>query len=398
MEPLQPQQKSSHAVLWILGMLVVACIAGYAFFFAKTLNLPALFAKHPSEHLIAGVEYWGLYEGTPITSTPSFIAQTLLSYWGDTRVSEYDVASIFKIQLEHESVDSRQQVYYYSNFETFFEEMGYDFTVDTRNDPDAIKAIVSQDLPVVIAQRLALDAPINITTSRVIIGYSDVKKVFIVHDNNFGNNYEISYEDFESLRDPEATKGFFYIQPSPELVGSIAGPDRSKTYPPRLSIMDDKDVREVLINYEILGSLRREEKGLGVNKNAEIVGVWEDIVFGEGFSKLHPAGAMMASYSLAVAYTNRLKEHQKAVDILEDITIPFLEVDFKEPSGDWDRKNLEIYDAKEWYTDPWLYLGISHYRLGNRAAAETAFKKTISLDPDNGKLKEIIAQNSDFKF
>jgi hypothetical protein len=89
-------------------------------------------------------------------------------------------------------------------------------------------------------QRRSVDPRSILLGFRVIIGVSDDEKKITVHDYNFGNNYEISYQDFETMLAPSYLS-VLAIWPSEDLTGQIKGapdPQQAPAYPARLEAMD----------------------------------------------------------------------------------------------------------------------------------------------------------------
>ena len=71
----------------------------------------------------------------------------------------------------------------------------------------------------------------------MVIGIFDDEKKVIVHDHLLGNNYEISYQDFENMFLPNA-RAILAVWPSDKIKGIIKGPNSQTSYPPRLEAMD----------------------------------------------------------------------------------------------------------------------------------------------------------------
>jgi len=189
------------------------------------------------DYLIPGVPYYGFYNHDfDAKSSIVAIPASILGYWGDERFNLVDLNK----RLSKGGNDD----YLFSNIRKFFEENGYQsyyWTSATSTDREIItklKEFINPEkkIPVIILQRKSLD-PSVINGYRLVIGIFDKNKKIIAHDYNFGNNYEISYENFVSMFNPSG-QAILAVWPSENLLPKLKGPDYTKPYPERLPAMD----------------------------------------------------------------------------------------------------------------------------------------------------------------
>lgn len=368
------KRKASSPVLITVGLLLVLGIVGYYFFGNST-----------KEYTIPGVPYWGTYTGTRLNTSAAFATYTLLQYWGDKRFTPDDIAEEFPPIFT--GIQNPQT---YPRIDEFFVKNEYEVEDVPAEKLKEIKGLINKGVPVILKQKITPETPFNekVEVLRVFIGYSDKRKVLIAHDNNFGNNYEITYSDFNELND-----GISYgliVRPNTGL--EVSGPNTSVAYPPRKPTMDSESMKRIQIYWATIDQITfKNEKKPYPEAFPQIRELWEKIFAEEDFNKLHPAGRVLASYTLAIIYTRESKEHQKAINILNQITIPLLSQKFSEPFGDWERTiSQEVYESRWWYISPKFLLATAYFRAGNETEARKIYKDVLDKFPNHPVLKELL--------
>ena len=230
--------------------LVFAAIVLMIFLFAAGWYYYTTYMQNPKNtqtasvnYLIRGVPYYGFYQlyfpniyYDPLAEpTLDSAAKSILDYWGDSRFDSPELRKIFPPKLHT-----------FASAESFFKLNGYQTaqlgSVDIGKIIPEIKKYVNSQkrAPVLVLQRRSVDPRSILLGFRVIIGVSDDEKKITVHDYNFGNNYEISYQDFETMLAPSYLS-VLAIWPSEDLTGQIKGapdPQQAPAYPARLEAMD----------------------------------------------------------------------------------------------------------------------------------------------------------------
>lgn len=331
--------------------------------------------QNNKEHLIMGVPYWGIYTGTEINSAQAFAVYTILQYWGDNRFTPKDIAAIFPSEMWLGTSDM--------TVEDFFRENGYEVQSLPHMNISEIIPVLEQNIPVISTLRLTPDYEnASIGTERVVIGYSNKEEEVIVHDNSFGNNYVLSYSDYARMREGFASG--LLVKPAAELAATLTPPDRTTPYPARSAAMDSESMRRIVLLWLGVAMNIKISTELRVPTAAESAALLEKMLAEPDFEKLHPAARMNASFTLARAYTLRLNEHQKAIDVLETFTLPLLGTDFSQPFGDWDRKiPADVYNAPLYTSQPWVLLGLAYERLGDLDAAKEAYGRAVDANPND---------------
>ncbi|MBI1999076.1 MAG: tetratricopeptide repeat protein [Parcubacteria group bacterium] len=274
---------------------------------------------------------------------------------------------------------------------SFFEQNGYLVRSQAVEKIADLFPFVNADIPLVLALRASPDAPAITTSLRVVIGYSTSRKMLMVHDNLFGNNYEWSFDDVEAMM-RDKPRVALAVTPGIEIAKTIAGPNHGIPYPPRLGIMDDPGMQEIQVKWTIISALELLYAEKRISTAGAITKLWEEIIANPSFGKLHPAAQMLASFNLARMYTNNLREHQKAIDVLKTVTIPLLSIDFSKPFGEWERNNPGVYDDPHWQSTPRVLLGVAYSRLGNKVEAEKAYRAALSYNPNDDEAQRLLKE------
>ena len=335
-------------------------------------------AQLPREHLIPNVSYRGQYLGTILSNQESTAALTLLDYWNTIEVSNEELA----IRLEPSSVEA------FRNFgihtvRDFFTEKNFYTELSPIPSSDHLKFFIANNVPVYVQQRLTPAGYEQLFSSRIYIGYSDEKREFTVHDNNFGNNFTISYDEFDSLSRTYqqmliVTPSGYSLSNTPTLPSA-----QPSDYPERLAIMDDIGLRDIQIKLMLVNYHKKEAAVQMENRVSQTVQLLEEIITHEAFERLHPAARMSISYNLTGFYMSEAPDYQRAIEILETVTLPLIEnYDFSEPFGEWDRKmDPLVYEAPYWSATPWARLGFLYHQLGNSDKSREAFNRSLEHVP-----------------
>jgi len=339
-------------------------------------------------HLIAHVPYKGQFTGSSLATQSVTAVASILAYWGDTRFTEHDLHHAFP-SFE----DTGPQ--HLGFIASFFKEHGYNAEELRIIGVDELTAVIKKDIPVIVYQRLGVDAPAELISERLLIGFSEKDNVLIFHDNDFGNNYEISYEDFALLNErlPSGTAAaMLIVTPGDGITGILEGSDETYEYPERLRIMDSPGIRKITINWrEVVYLITRFERTgtPGAGRSVELL---NEIIAHESFDELHPAHRMLFAYQLAGFYMGNLGKSEEAIAVLENVVTPLVEnYDFNESFGEWKIRH-DMYKNPFWKWAPWARLGYLYTRTGDIEKAEAAFQKSLEYWPDNEESLNALAE------
>lgn len=365
----------------LLSACLIVAISGliYLWLIKNDDTSPYFLAEElPKTHLIPNVTYYGQYLGSILSNQEPVAIRTILSYWGNDNISDETLNQLFEVK----QYDPKPELNL-ASIENFFTTNNLKATALYLTDPLEIKSLIANNVPVYVQQQLASNVSEELYSTRVYIGYSDVEEVFIVHDNNFGNNFQISYSEFEKISDEFAA----FIMVTPPNYSLSKTPNMPSAeysdYPSRLGIMDDLELRDLQILIIQLGHLKRRAALDKVNLVDESVILLENIIEHPAFEKLHPAARYSFSYNLAGSYLGEKPNYERAIEILETLTLPLQEnFDFTQPFGEWDRKmDPSVYSRPFWTAAPWAGLGFLYLKVNQPEKARSAFNKALELIP-----------------
>lgn len=363
-------------LLLIISTLLIGSVMTLLFIISARVEISN---QYPDEHLIPNVTYYGQYLGTILSNQEPVAVRTILSYWGNSEFNDETLIKLF--ETNDNDFKPGLNLPYVANF---FRGNGFTVEYNPLSDLMQIKSLIANNVPAYVQQKLLTSTSSPLYSTRVYIGYSDIEKILIVHDNNFGNNFTITYDEFEQMNVKKA--GLLVIRPLKyELNEKPNLPSANQSsYPQRLDIMDDLGLRDVQIKLMLVNYHKRSAALLNIDGVSDTVKLLEEIITHEAFSRLHPAARFNISYNLTGFYMSEVPNYKRAIEILENITLPLQsEYVFEEPFGEWDRKiDSLVYSAPYWTATPWARLGFLYMRMGNNEKARESFNTALSLIPD----------------
>ncbi|HYF13302.1 MAG TPA: papain-like cysteine protease family protein, partial [Candidatus Paceibacterota bacterium] len=183
-------------------LLVLSGIIGGALFF---YGLP----QDPITHTIEGVPYYGLYtqkgEASKFNHEVDASLASILEYWNPDTLDFGAFADDLFVELEGLTRDERanytldQIGYSLENLANFISRDGlYTARVEGLSLRDAAKYI-ERDVPLYTYASLTNDAPLAYASPYVLIGIDEVEKRLTLHNYWFGNNLELTFDEFNNL-------------------------------------------------------------------------------------------------------------------------------------------------------------------------------------------------------
>jgi len=374
------QDRLVKIILLAVAAIIILAVIIFGFYYFYQ-------SKTDYNYTIPGVPYYGFYNHSFDAELPiaSSIAE-VLGYWGDERFNLPDLAKKFPAsQFNQQAL---------LDLPKFFQDNGYEIysgKAGTGKELKEIKKFVNSKnkIPVIVFQKNSLNPDRISSGLRVVIGVFDKEQKVIVHDYIFGNNYEISYQDFQKLF-PSEQKFILAIWPSAELTGKIKGLDANpQPYPERTVTMDKiSNLLEAGFDAYIFSSL----SGFAIASH-----LLEEILESPDAVYFLPAHRVYL-YSLLALNQFYLyqKEPQKLDDVIKLInekTLP-LNHDLSQPYGDW-TEQLEYFKNYNFLTDkipmPFYVLGNVYLAKGNKELARKSFEEALKIYPDYSWAKEAIA-------
>lgn len=345
----------------LVAVLLLAIAIGGAFYW-YTGRIP--------DYVILDVPYLGLYSGTILWNDSQTSAAMLLRYWGDGRV---DLKTITK-ELPTGTLTS------FDSLSEFFRRYGYRAEVhEFRGIKELSKFINPQvKTPLIMLRRLShrTDLP-PIYTFSVLLGIRGSREELIFHDNIYGNNYRITFSEFEDLLQGVGRK-FLAVQPTPEIKNQLRPVWEDKPYPLRRNIMDSADNIDLNLRWAVLDTLASR----GDLSAEQLRDGWQAIVEHPAFLNLHPLGRIVAYIRLA-KYHRDLKNYTEAIRVIEEYALR-LNHNLNQPYGEWDRDPTTVRESIQ----PWLSLERTYIAMGDLMKAKAALGKALALMPDDPTVRE----------
>ncbi|MBI3627639.1 MAG: hypothetical protein HY220_02745 [Candidatus Sungbacteria bacterium] len=316
------------------------------------------------DNIILGVPYFGTFSGTPLAYDVESTAAMILRYWGDKRLSFLDL----KRTLPAETTRGN---FTFTDFKRFFESQGYEAKIVTLQNQRGLRNFLNQSSSTPIIVSIMNGSPSLRPGGGyygVIVGSLESQKQIIVHQTSLGSNYLIPSGRFF----PHPVMGLV-VTPSAQIRSLIVGPDHSKPYPARLSIMDDTDIKNTLAKWnEALSSENDTINIRGAKINPDItqrlLKKWMDVINSLGFQKLHPAARILANTSASM-YLTALKQYKEAISQLENNVIP-IDHDLNEPAEGWPRDPTML----KAFASPWRVLALAYFETGEKKKAQAALE------------------------
>jgi len=354
---------------YIIGGIAILALAASGYWYLSTRV----------NHLIPGVPYYGIYDGfmdyqnNMVTNT-----MMILDYYGDERFSPHELLPRFKANGADRDIDW---------IDTFFREAGYEtyvnFDVPQGEAIKYIKKFVNseQNVPIVIEQKRSPDPKFMANVLRLVIGVFDGEKKLVIHDYSFGNNHEVSYQDFENKFG--STHSVFAAWPSEELKSQLKGIDASQSYSPRLPVMDEigpylagnaADIRLYHIKWE-----EDPEAGYDDFRNA-----LESFVQDPRLEKLHPLARMepLLGYARVLWAGGMLDE---AAKFIETEILP-MNKDLDESYNGWHLHSHMVKNGK--VAMPWVHLARIYIRQQQGEKALKALEEAWKIDTSDFYITE----------
>ncbi len=323
-------------------------------------------------YLIPGVPYNGIYNLFFRNSDSLAMSSVLdiLGYWGDNRFSTSQIrekliqpnaSSSLAYFAQYQLLDTTL------NIKNFFDANGYETyrwaSSDLGNEIEEIKKFVNpqKKTPILVFQRRSLKIAEPISGLRVVIGVFDKDKKVIVHDHDLGNNYEISYKDFEAMFKPDA-RAILAVWPSDNLKASLKGPDLSVSYSQRTEAMNKTgdllvEKGAVSVYYGIVNNPL---------KNIEIL----QKMIGDLNFKYFPPAFQVVELSVLANYYLRIDEPEKAIELINEHTLP-LNHDLNKPFLGW------VVLPVDKYVRPYFILSKAYLENNQRSLAITSYKEMV---------------------
>lgn len=364
-------QKKKFLILAVLFAAIVIAGSFYYWFLRGANQLSQV------NHLIPGVPYYGIYNHKfdfrfdNAISLAASVA-SILGYWGDNRFSLKDLVEQFPPNKFHTS-----EVY------KFFSDNGYEIGRGMEAGEgltiNRIKMFVNErrNIPLIVYQ-VPLDSQESLPVvgiHRVVIGLFDKDEKVVLHDYYFGNNYEISYTDFEKMF--QLHRGaVMAVWPSAELASKLKKESSPPSYSKRTEAMDKLGPLLIKRNSEVLPFSQTRQYDKAAEGQRQIV---DD----PSFVYLHPAYKVFY-ISVLGKYLVLADKPDEAIEIITSKALS-LNNNLKQPYFDWpELNNLR----SEKLLIPYYWLAKAYLKKGDKILARKNFEEALKIDPDHQRVRE----------
>lgn len=225
------------------------------------------------------------------------------------------------------------------------------------------------------------DQPLIITyyPATVLIGIKESEQKLVFHNYWLGNNYEVTYDDFNKLQErmrPDERNFYLVIQPKnlKEKIREI-NQRTTSSYPERTSIM--KEAEAMFKNYAI-------ERGANILSLNEVAIDYSLKVINDSNFEFYfpPYSKVRVLYELGELllkqkdYPNALNYTNKAIELNQDLDKPF-----KDWPGYEIRSNKP--DIIDRISGPYRVLGDIYKGLEDFSKSKEAYEKALEINPFN---------------
>ncbi len=366
--------KISTKNIFLIVLVLFVIAGGFFYYFYYNDN-----GGQQVNYLIPGVPYYGFYNHFFDADSAAFTSTAdILGYWGDG-VNPPDLLDKF-IKGDSNTSDRAKRASQIqdinlnsSQIRSFFQERGYETyryaTAQAGNEINEIKKFVNpkKKIPVIIYQKRSIDSARAAYGFRVVIGVFDKDKKVIVHDHDLGNNYEISYQDFEKMFQPNA-RVILAVWPSEKLAAKLERPDYTKPYPNRLKAMNN--VGELLIKAGDALWLNRSQK------YEEAIELYREFITDPKIEYFPPAYRVAFYVFLAQLYV-QVDKTDEAIKVLNEKALP-INHDLTQSYDDWEKPT-----DKDRFAKPYYVLGDIYQKKGNKSLAKENFEEVLKIYPND---------------
>ncbi len=376
-----------------LGVIILALIVFFAWNHWRTKNM---IQENPLaqkiDYIIPGVPYYGIYnhkESASFLSTdkPAAIA-SVLEYWNPGKNNFQTIDQFFPNLVERKEFDKPRS---WDEIKNFVNSQGNYVTEIEELIIDDLKKYVNPKTktPVIITLAIDQNQPVNIPyyTMKVLIGIKESEQKLVFHDFWFGNNYELTYDEFNKLAEktnPRFKNKYLVIQPKDinNKLKEINNASNTNSLDPKRTQLTNIN-SQMLLNY-ILGSAVLKY-GL---PSRMAIDYSEKVKNEASFeSSFPPIFKTLLFFRLAQAYLalddldNALAAALKSVELNHDLD---------KPSGDWPGYEIAYNSAsnKGQLSNSYRILGDVFNKRGAPEEAKYNYQKALEIYPENQLAQE----------
>lgn len=371
--------KTKQIIILISVVIVIA--TGVILFIVKQKGMFQKGSQKQMDYVIPGVPYMGLYNyhenynfGYGTSDTSAAVAE-VMEYWNPGKTNLADIDRCFVRNIETSMLGVRACLSKFGD---------YDIQLAHLNN-DELKNYVNSEAktPLLFFLPVSLDQPSEITylPLNLLIGVKKSQNKVILHSYWFGNNYEVSFDDFNKLwekTDPRFRNTYLVVQPN-NLQDKLKEMNSRKifAYPERTSIMNN--ARKMFNNYAL-------SEGALIIMDYDLAKKYqENILNDSNFQDYFPPYYKVRLYADMAAADLRDKDYDSAMGHINQAIS--LNHDLNQPFKDWPGAVFKNRTSENKGVASGVYriLGEIYFATDNLEKAKESYLKALSINPKDGQ-------------
>lgn len=381
-------EKNKRLVI-IIGVVIVVILGISGMFIISGTSIFSQLKRQfsgPINYTIPGVPYIGAYnKKSPYDSLgmdANSAEASILEYWNPGKNNFADIGQSLEGTRDANSEKTFSSL---DNYKKAFESYGY--SVKTVNlQINELKKYINPETrtPLLFFMPLEENQPQEIIyqPTTILIGINESEKKLILHSFWFGNNYEISFDEFNSLWNaarPDQRNSYLVIQPNNynEIISNVRN-RKNDPYPARTSIMNNAQI--MFKNYAL------SEGAIWSLHNDLAKGYQEKVKNDPNFQEYFPPFYKVRLY--AEEATENLIDDKDYDAALKNINQAIaLDYDLNKPFKDWPGVDFVGYNSEGVGSAVYRVLGDIYYTMGDFEKAKESYLKTLSINPQDTNAK-----------
>jgi|GEM_PF-4048851 len=364
---------SGIARYFVAGAVIASIVIG-AFFLLPEI----LLMMHPKDYVLPDVPYFGHYSSDPgpfVMSAGAALAM-LDAYWRNASPE-----SIEEVNQQFSDTTYRYNLEYLAGYTNKRLGVPMAQVVSIKNIREMRRFLnPEQRTPLVVAQKLVADLDYAGKTIffKLVIGLIDSQQKVIVHDYYFGDSYEVSYQDFETMWKGTPDAWRVLVARPEDFKKALAKLSKERPYP-ALSAQARRAIdrirgpkREILKNFELA------LEHLYANRHEQAIAALRRVVDDPNAYLMSTNGRRFVYLDLAISHY-LLKDYVAAEIAAKEA----VELNNQLMTAQRDSDNIEFPRATaiKIIPDPWIWLGAIYEAQGKTDLAKKAYHDALLIDP-----------------
>jgi hypothetical protein len=373
-------KKTKRNILLLLVAVVLA--SGIIFFGVKMFQVSKENQKQ-ADYIIQGVPYIGLYNNvgnysfTYVLGDVSKTMASILEYWNPGRNNLTEVGScLYDLKLG--------RFVNFTDVQNCISKFG-EYKFETLHlHTDELKKYVNSGTktPLLFFLPVSIDQPLEVAYAppTLLIGVEDSQKKVILHSFWFGNNYEMSFDDFDKLWErmrPEGRNNYLAVQPK-NLQNKLKEINSRKivAYPARTSIMIQ--AHSMFQNFALgWGAQQKGLNDMAQNYYSDILNDPKFDAYFPPYFKVNLFTKLAEVYFVQDNIDQALISANRAVELNHDLDKPF---------KDWPGCELVVSNKADRLgesSDAYRILGDVYQKQKNYQSAMDNYQKSLEINTRN---------------